>query len=194
MTSRDSTGPRIAVVVGSTRPGRRADAVAEWVQRLAAKREDAVFEVLDIADFALPLLDEPLPAMSGRYSQPHTRRWAEAVAGYDGFVFVVPEYNHSVPGALKNAIDFLYGEWVDKAAGFVSYGASAAGVRAIEQLRLILSELQIATVRDQVALSLRTDFTDRTAFTPDEHQEHALGRMLDQVVRWSTALRPLRAA
>ena len=115
---------RIAIVLGSTRPGRLGKAVAEWVLQRSAERTDAQFELLDVADFDLPLLDEPLPPSLGRHEHGHTRAWAEAVAGFDGFVFVTGEYNHSVPGALKNALDYLYAEWNNKAAAFVSYGSA----------------------------------------------------------------------
>ncbi|MFF4197882.1 NADPH-dependent FMN reductase [Nonomuraea sp. NPDC001831] len=99
------------------RTRRRGPAVAEWVAEVAGREQPAAgFEIIDLADFGLPLLDEPHPPASGLYGNAHTIRWAEAIAGYDGFVFVTPEYNHSVPGALKNALDFVYAEWHDKAA------------------------------------------------------------------------------
>src|SRR5690606_17611436 len=110
----------------------------------------AEFEIVDIADYNLPLLDEPIPPAMGQYSKEHTKKWAKKIAQFDGFVFVTPEYNHATSGALKNAIDFLYQEWNNKAAGFVSYG-SAGGTRAVENLRLIMAELQIADVRSQVS-------------------------------------------
>ncbi|MFI0900775.1 NADPH-dependent FMN reductase [Streptomyces sp. NPDC020983] len=190
---------RIGIVVGTTRPGRRGHAVAAWIAAAAARRHpDADFEIVDLADFGLPLLDEELPAMAGRYAHPHTRRWADAIARLDSFVFVTPEYNHSVPGALKNALDFLYAEWNDKAAGVVSYGVHG-GTRAAEHLRLILSELRVATVRSQVALSLRDDFTApaaegpaTTAVAPDPHTHGPLGALLDDVLSWSRALEPVR--
>ncbi len=184
---------KIAIIVGSTRPGRRADAVAQWVRDIAAKRGDADFEVVDIADFDLPHLDEVVPPAMGQYSQPHTKAWAEKIASFDGFVFVTPEYNHSTSGALKNAIDFLYAEWNNKAAAFVSYG-SAGGTRAVEHLRLIMGELQVADVRAQTALSLFTDFENFSVFMPAAHQEDSVTAMLDQLVAWSGALKPLRAA
>jgi NAD(P)H-dependent FMN reductase len=155
-------------------------------------------DVLDLVEYALPLLDEPLPAAWGEYRNAHTDRWAAAIAGYDGFVFVTPEYNHSVPAALKNAIDYVFAEWHDKAAGFVSYGAHSGGTRAVEHLRQILAEVKVATVRTQVALSLFTDFeiTDPTQpgiCAPAEQHEATLSELLDEVVAWSTALSPLRA-
>ena len=184
---------RIGIIVGSTRPGRKAETVAKWVAEHAAKRTDAQFEVIDIASFNLPLLDEPMPASMGQYSKEHTKRWAEAIAACDGFVFVTPEYNHGPSGALKNAIDFIYAEWNNKAAGFVSYG-SAGGVRAVEHLRGIMAELQVADVRQAVSMSLHTDWVEWTTFKPAPNHERSLATMFDQLVKWSEALKTVRAA
>lgn len=184
--------PKLAVIVGSTRPGRNGLAVAQWVQSIASKRTDAQFELVDIESFGLPLLDEPVPPSMGQYSKPHTLAWAEKIASFDGFVFVTPEYNHSTSGALKNAIDYLYKEWNNKAAGFVGYG-SAGGARAVEHLRAIMAEVQVATVRNQVMLSLFTDFEKFSVFKPASHQEKAVNAMLDQLVSWTNALKPLRS-
>jgi len=182
---------RIAVIVGSTRPGRHAEAVAKWVCDIASRRTDAAYELVDIQDYGLPLLDEPVPPSLGKYSKDHTRRWAAKIAEFDAFVFVTPEYNHGPSGALKNAIDFLYREWNNKAAGFVSYGG-AGGARAVEQLRLIMAELQIADVRAQVLLSLATDFENYSVFRPHVRHEKTLGTVLDQVTAWGTAMKTLR--
>ncbi|MFJ4845750.1 MULTISPECIES: NADPH-dependent FMN reductase [unclassified Streptomyces] len=182
---------RIAVILGSTRPGRNGAAVAEWVYDNAAARNDAEYELVDVEDLGLPLLDEQVPPSMGHYSRPHTQAWAERVASFDGFVFVTAEYNHSIPGALKNAIDFLYAEWNNKAAGFVAYG-SAGGTRAVEHLRLVMAEVQVATVRGQVALSLFHDFVDMSRFEPGPRRAQELAVVLDQVVAWSKALAPLR--
>jgi NAD(P)H-dependent FMN reductase len=182
---------KVAIIIGSTRPGRKAEAVARWVHDIAKKRGDADFEVVDIKDFNLPLLDEPIPPSSGKYSQPHTKAWAAKIDSFDAFVFVTPEYNHGPSGALKNALDFLYREWNDKAAGFVGYG-NAGGARAVEQLRLVMCELQVAAVRKQVALSLYTDFEQFTTFKPDPRHEKSVDGMLDQVIAWGGALKTLR--
>lgn len=183
---------RIAIVTGSTRPGRNNEAVAKWVHQLAQKRNDADYELVDIQAFDLPLLDEPVPPAMGKYSQPHTKAWAAKIAPVDGFVFVTPEYNHGTSAALKNAIDFLYAEWNNKAAGFVSYG-SAGGARAVEQLRLSLSECQVAHVRAQVMLSLVTDFEHMKDFKPHPRHEKALATMLDQLLVWTDAMKMVRA-
>ena len=196
----DGHALKVAIIVGSTRPGRKADAVARWVHGIATRRDDATFEIVDLADYALPLLDEPMPPMAGQYSRPHTHEWAATIGAFDAYVFVTPEYNHSVPAALKNAIDFLHAEWSDKAAGFVSYGVHG-GTRAVEHLRLTMGELKVADVRSQVVLQVFTDFvfTDPTdpmdpgVVTPGPHQEPTLMEMLTEVIAWSAALKPLRA-
>jgi NAD(P)H-dependent FMN reductase len=181
----------IAIILGSTRPGRNTEAVAKWVLALANTRNDATYTLVDLADFNLPPLDEAIPPSMGQYGQPHTKAWAAKVAAFDGYVFVTPEYNHSFPAALKNALDAVYAEWNNKAAGFVSLG-SASGVRAVEHLRGIAGELQLADVRSQVMLSLFTDFKDFSEFTPHPRHEPEVHAMLDQLVAWSGALKPLR--
>lgn len=181
---------KVAIIIGSTRPGRKGEAVGQWVYRSAQQRKDAAFELVDLRDFNLPLLDEPVPPLMHQYSKPHTKAWAAKIDSFDAFVFVTPEYNHATCGALKNAIDFLYREWNNKAAGFVGYG-SAGGTRAVENLRLIMGEVQVADVREQVALSLFTDFKDDT-FQPDPKHEKSLNAVFDQVIAWGEALKPLR--
>jgi NAD(P)H-dependent FMN reductase len=182
---------RTAIVIGSTRPGRNGQAVGKWVHDIASKRKDSVFELVDLKDYELPLLDEPVPPSLGRYSKPHTKAWAAKVASFDAFVFVTAEYNHSPGAALKNALDYLYAEWNNKAAGFVGYG-SAGGTRAVEHLRGVMGELQVADVRAQVALSLVDDFQNYSVFTPRAHHEASLNTMLDQVVAWGGALKAMR--
>jgi len=182
---------KVGIILGSTRPNRIGEAVAKWVHGLAVARDHADYELVDVKDFELPLLDEPIPPSQGKYSQPHTKKWAAKIDSFDAFVFVTPEYNHSTSGALKNAIDFLYKEWNNKAAGFVSYG-SAGGVRAVEHLRLIMAELQIADVRAQVMLSLFTDFENYSTFKPAPQHEQTVKQMLNQVLAWGTALRTVR--
>src|SRR5258706_12967790 len=124
---------KIAVIIGSTRPGRVGESVAKWVFEITKKRTDAAFELVDIKDFNLPLLDEPVPPSLGQYSKEHTQMWAATIDSFDAFVLVTPEYNHGTSGDLKNAIDFLFKEWNNNAAGVVSYEASS-GVRAVASL------------------------------------------------------------
>lgn len=181
----------IAIILGSTRPNRNGEAVAKWVNEIARKRKDTKFELVDIKDFNLPLLDEPIPAMQGQYSKEHTKKWAAKIASFDAFIFVTPEYNHGIPGALKNAIDFLYREWNNKAAGFISYG-STGGTRSVEQLRLVMGELMVADVREQVVLSLGTDFINYNEFKPNQVHEKEVNTLLDQVIAWGAAMKTLR--
>lgn len=184
---------KIGIIIASTRPGRLGDNVARWVHGAAVEHGGAEFELVDLKDAGLPHLDEPVPALMGQYTRPHTQRWAATVASFDAYVFVTPEYNRTFPGALKTAIDFVYAEWNNKAAGFVSYGVNG-GALAVEHLRNVMGALGIATVRDQVALSLHNDFVDFTAFKPQAHQEDAVTTMLDAVIAWGGALKPLRNA
>jgi len=183
---------KIAIVTGSIRPGRQSLNVARWVQSIARKRGDATYEVVDIADFELPVWDEATPPSMGPGEKAHSRAWSQKMAEYDAYVFVVSEYNHSITGALKNALDYLKPELENKAAGFVSYGA-AGGARAVEHLRGILSEQQVAHVRNSVLLSLFTDFENFSVLSPTEPATAAVGPMLDQLVVWTRAMEAVRA-
>ena len=182
---------KIGIIVGSTRPGRKAAAVAEWVYEILKPRKDAEFEIVDIDEYKLPLLDEPIPPSLNRYSQEHTKTWSAKIDSLDAYIFVTPEYNHGTSAALKNAIDYLFIEWNNKAAGFVSYGA-AGGVRAVENLRLVMGELKVASVRAQVTLSLFTDFENFTTFKPHDRHDKAVDALADDVIAWGGALKTLR--
>lgn len=183
---------KIAVVLGSTRQGRKGEAVAHWVLEQARQRDDAEFALLDLADFDLPLLTEPtVPGAANRnYETPQTREWSKAIDGYDGFVWVSPEYNHGVPAALKNAFDVLYPEWGHKAVAIVGYGADGA-VRATEHWRVIFANAHLVAVRGQLSLSTMTEWAGST-FAPNERRAKELSGVLDQLVRLAGALAPLR--
>jgi NAD(P)H-dependent FMN reductase len=182
---------KIAIILGSTRPGRNGKAVADWVVEKAATRAAATYELVDLADYPLPHIDEAMPPSMGQYAGEHTKAWAAKIGAYDGFVFVTPEYNHSTSGVLKNAIDYLYGEWNNKAAAFVSYG-SLGGARAIEHLRTIASELQIAHIRQQLSFSLFTDFENFSSFTPGAQHDASAELLFDQLESWTQAMKTVR--
>lgn len=186
------SGLKIAIILGSTPPGRKGEAIANWVLAQASTRTGADYELVDLADHPLPFLDEPLPPSLGRYAGEHTKAWASKIAGYDGFVFVSPEYNHSTSAVLKNAIDYLNAEWNNKAAAFVSYGA-LGGARAIEHLRGIASELQIAHVRHQLSFSLFTDFENFSVFKPGPQHIDGAQALFDQLESWTGALKTVRS-
>ncbi|WP_299092415.1 NADPH-dependent FMN reductase [uncultured Metabacillus sp.] len=175
----------IGIILGSTRQGRVSPQVGEWVKSIADKRGDANYEIVDIADFNLPFLG----TTDG--TEPGIAAWNEKLSSLDGFVFIVQEYNHSITGALKNALDFAREAWNNKAAGIVSYG-STGGARAAEHLRGICGELKIADVRTHPTLSLFTDFENGSVFKPQELHLTNVNVMLDEVVAWSGALKPLR--
>ena len=181
---------KIAIILGSTRPNRNGEQVADWVAKQASSR-NASYDLIDLRDHPLPILDEPVPPSMGQYQHDHTKAWGEVIGQYDGFVFVTPEYNHSTSGVLKNAIDHLYAEWNNKACAFVGYG-SLGGARAVEHLRAITSELQLAHVRQQVALSLYQDWEDFEDFKPAQPNEEALTTLFDQLESWAEALKSTR--
>ena len=184
----------VGIIIGSTRPNRVGESVGRWVFDNASKRDDAHFEVIDLKEYNLPLLDEPAPAAMVHptaYTKEHTRRWSQKISSMDAFIFVTPEYNHGTSGALKNALDFLYQEWNNKAAGFVAYG-SAGGTRAVESLRTTMGELQVATIRTQLAFSLSSDFENYTQFKPAPFHLKLLDSMIDQLLSWGTAMQDVR--
>lgn len=176
---------KIGIIIGSTRQGRVSPQVAEWVHKIAEKRGDAQYDIIDIADFKLPLLGEPGYDTSG------VTDWVEQITNCDGYVFIVSEYNHSLAPSLKNALDYLKTEMHNKAAGIVSYGA-VGGARATEHLRGVLGEFLVADVRAHPALSLFNDFENMTVFKPQELHEKIVNQMFDQLLLWSTALATIR--
>ncbi|MFD1212827.1 NADPH-dependent FMN reductase [Arthrobacter sp. GCM10027362] len=188
----DGVPLRIAVVTGSTRPGRVNNQVAEWVLAQLAARTDARFELVDINSFDLPLLDEPYPAAYQNYQNEHTKALAARISEFDGYIFVTNEYNHSAGPALINALSFLNAEFNNKAAGIVSYG-SMGGARAAEHLRGALSELQIAHVRNQVMFNLFTDFENFSEFKPTAQNAGTLAPMVDQLVPWTKGFAAVRS-
>lgn len=175
----------IGIILGSTRQGRVSPQVGQWIKEIADQRGDANYEIVDINDYNLPFLG----TTDG--SEPGIAAWNQKLGELDGFVFIVQEYNHSITGALKNAIDFAREAWNNKSAGIVSYG-STGGARAAEHLRGILGELLVADVRVHPTLSLFTDFENGSVFKPQALHLDNVNAMLDQVVAWSGALKTLR--
>lgn len=179
---------KIGIVQGSVREGRNGDAVAKWIHDFAEKRNDAEYEIVDLVNYNLPFLGA---ANAHADADTHIKAWSEKMASFDGYIFITPEYNHAVGGALKNALDFLNPELNNKAAGFVGYG-SLGGTRAHENLRLILGELQVADVRTAVTFSLMSDFENMSVFKPADYHADNANAMLDQVLSWSGALKTVR--
>lgn len=180
------------VIVGSTRPERVGLRVAEWFGERVT--EDGRFELdlVDLEVLALPFLDEPEHPRFRRYTKPHTIAWSERVGAADAVVFVTPEYNHSFPAPLKNAIDFLSVEWGYKAAGFVSYGGVAAGTRAVQSLKPVVSALRMMPVTAAVAIPWIGQRFEDGRFQPDQPIEDSVGLMLREIGRVALALRQIR--
>lgn len=175
---------KLGIIVSSTREGRVGGRVAQWVMEQVAAHTDAELTLIDLQTYQLPLL--------GEGTAEHLELFKADVQKQDGFIFVTAEYNHSIPGSLKNALDYLREEWHNKAAGIVSYG-SAGGARAAEHLRGILGELNVADVRAHVLLSLFHDFEKFSTFAPQEHVHKAnLDALVNEVSAWATALKTIR--
>jgi NAD(P)H-dependent FMN reductase len=187
--------PKIAIILGSTRRGRFGERPARWLHERAASRGDAAFSLLDLRDFALPFFESDKPPAAAAPDHPEARRWAALLGAQDGFVFVTPEYNHGIPGVLKNAIDHAYTEWNRKPAGFLAYGG-VGGARAVQVLRLFLIELQMAPLRNAVHIG-RPEFGELRGgknFEDFPALGQAADRLLDDVLWWARALKAARAA
>lgn len=185
--------PRLGLIIASTRPGRVGLPVAEWIQTVV--REHGAFEldVLDLAEIALPLMDEPNHPRLQRYTNPHTVAWSARVDECDAFVLVMPEYNYGFTAPLKNAIDYLHNEWKYKPVGLVSYGGIAAGTRAAQMIKLVLTTLRMVPLFEAVSIPFVASFIDDDdRFQPNQILIDSARAMLDELVRVEDALRPLR--
>ena len=183
---------RLSVVIASTRPGRVGLPVGRWVAETAAAHGAFEVEVADLAELALPLLDEPHHPRLGQYVHAHTRHWSALVEASDAFVFVTPEYNHGPAASLLNAMSYLYHEWQHKPVGFVSYGGAGGGLRAVQAVKPVLSRLSMVPIPAGVAVHYIKRQVVDDVFTPSPPQQAAAAAMLDELVRWTEALRSLR--
>lgn len=172
---------KIGIILGSIREERTGKSVAEWVEQQARERQDATYELVDLKSFDIPLLTSAtVPGAANKiYEDERVQRWSSAIDSYDAFVFVTPEYNHSVPGGLKNAFDSLGSEWANKPVAFVSYGAEG-GVRAVEHWRQIVANFHMYGVRQQISLSLFTEFGPE-GVQPAERRSEELATLFDQL-------------
>ncbi|HEY3954948.1 MAG TPA: NAD(P)H-dependent oxidoreductase [Streptosporangiaceae bacterium] len=185
--------PTLTIIIGSTRPGRAGEPIAEWFAARARAHGGFDVEVADLAEIGLPMMDEPQHPRLRQYTQQHTRDWSERIDRADAVVFITPEYNYGYPAALKNAIDYLHEEWRDKPAGFVSYGGVAAGTRAVQQLKQVVTTLRMVPVVDSVNIPFHPQFITDGRFAANDVLDQAADAMLDELLRVGGALHPLRA-
>jgi NAD(P)H-dependent FMN reductase len=172
----------IGIIIGSTREGRVGPQVASWILAQGSK-SGLNLSLVDLKDFDLPLL--------GTAEAKGFASFQSTIQALDGFIFVTPEYNHSIPASLKNAIDYLRDEWANKVAGIVSYGG-LGGARATEHLRGILGELQVADVRSHVAFLMNSDFKNWSEFTPQDYHQANVTALFSQLTQWGNALKTIR--
>jgi NAD(P)H-dependent FMN reductase len=187
--------PHLCIVIASTRPNRIGLPVGEWFAGCARDHGGFDVAVVDLAELDLPMFDEPRHPRFGEYEHQHTRGWSAIAERADAFVFVTPEYNHSFPASLKNAIDYLHAEWRNKPVGFVSYGGVAAGTRAVQMTKQIVVSLRMVPVNDAVSIPfVKAMMGDDGVFHPSETVERSAGPMLDELAAVAQALRPVRHA
>ena len=185
--------PCLQIVIGSTRPGRVGLPVAQWFAQRA--REHAGFEVelVDLAEVNLPLLDEPNHPRLYQYTHEHTRAWSATVAHGEAYVFVHPEYNYGLNAALKNAIDYLFGEWQYKAVGFVSYGGVSGGLRAVQMIKQVVTALKMVPVQEAVTVPFVAKFIDDEGrFEATPILDASATALLEELAEVTAALSPLR--
>lgn len=185
---------KLQVIIVSTRPGRAGEPIADWFVSEAQRDGRFDIEVTDLAELALPPLDEPHHPRLRNYVHGHTRAWSRTVEASDAFVLVMPEYNHGFAASIKNAIDYLHDEWAHKPVGFVSYGGISGGMRAVQLLKPVLSCLRMIPVTDQVALANFGQFLNGGVFAPGEPASVAVTVMLDDLERTMHAIGQLRSA
>jgi NAD(P)H-dependent FMN reductase len=186
--------PRLQIIIASTRPGRVGLPVAQWFEQRALQHGGFDIEVVDLAELDLPFLDEPNHPRLQQYTQQHTKDWSAKVDAADAFVFVMPEYNYGFNAPLKNAIDFLHQEWQHKPVGFVSYGGIAAGTRAVQMLKQVVTTLRMVPLFEAVSIPFVTTFIDDDGeVEANEVMEKSADAMLAELLRVEAALRPLRA-
>ncbi len=186
--------PNIALIVGSTRPGRFADRPAAWLQELALRRQDFEMQVLDLRDYPLPFFEEAGPPAAVPPANDVAKAWANALSRYDGFIFLTPEYNHGPPAVLKNALDYAYKEWGLKPAAFVGYGALGAA-RSVQALRLSVLALRMASISKAVHLGAEfAAIRGGKRFDEFPHLEKAADAMFDELVLWAKGLCVMREA
>lgn len=184
--------PLIYVIVGSTRDVRKGIVPAEWIFRAAQARPEFEVELVDLKKWSLPFLNEPKSPGAGDYQLESTQRWGTKIAAADGFIIVTPEYNHAPNAALKNALDTVYKEWNRKPVAFVSYGGPAGGVRAVEQLRQIAVELQLAPIQAAVMIPLISQAFDDQGNPTNERLAGGADRLLTELAWWTNALKQAR--
>lgn len=184
---------KLAVIIVSTRLGRKGPAVAQWFADFARYQEIFDVTLIDLAEVNLPLLDEPAHPRLQQYQHAHTQAWSEQIAAQDAFVFVSPEYNFGTPAPLVNALDYLFKEWNYKPAGFVSYGGVSGGLRGVQMSKLLLTALKMMPIPEAVTIPAFSDYLDEHGkFQANSHHEHSADGMLNELRKWATALKTLR--
>jgi NAD(P)H-dependent FMN reductase len=184
---------QLKIIVASTRPGRKGPAVASWIEEIARKHPSFEVTMLDLLDINLPFFDEPHHPRLHKYEHEHTKKWSETISAADAIIFVMPEYNFGYTAPLKNALDYLYLEWNYKPAGFVSYGGLSGGIRAVQMLKQVITTQKMVPVTEAVNIPFFTKYiNDEEKFTGDELLQKSADDMLNELAKWTAALKQMR--
>ncbi|WP_346908365.1 NAD(P)H-dependent oxidoreductase [uncultured Roseibium sp.] len=183
---------RLQVILATTRPGRKGPEFGRWFAKYASNNSNFEIDVVDISEFNLPVFDEPQHPVMQNYEHDHTKRWSETIAKGDAYVFVMPEYDHTAPASLINALTYLSKEWAYKPAGFVSYGGVSGGLRGVQSLKPMLNALKMVPVPEAVTIPNYGEFLDDNGFNANELHEKGAADMLAELAKWAGALKSIR--
>ncbi len=181
------------IIIGSTRPGRVGPSVARWFYEFAVEHGGFDAKLIDLADFDLPVYDEPVHPRFQQYEHEHTKRWSASVTAADAYIFVTPEYNYSPPPALVNALDYVYREWNYKPCGFVSYGGVSGGLRSVQAAKMLVTTLKMMPMMEGVTVPMvASHLSENGVFSSNELIDQSAQTLLDELLRWAEALKPMR--
>ncbi len=185
---------QLKIIIASTRPGRKGAAIASWIEKIARKHNDFEVTMLDLLEINLPFFNEPNHPRLQKYEHEHTKRWSETITHADAFIFVTPEYNYSFNAPLKNAIDYLFVEWGYKPVAFVSYGGIAAGTRAVQMLKQVVTTLKMVPLTESVNIPFFTKYIDdQERFNGDDSLQKSTDGMINELAKWTAVMKPMRS-
>lgn len=185
---------KLKIITTTTRPGRKGPILAAWIADIAKQYPDYQTEVIDLGELKLPLMDEPEHPRFRKYQHEHTKKWSATIDGADAFIFITAEYNYSMTAPVKNAIDYLFHEWADKPAAFVSYGGASGGTRAVQMLKQVLTTLKVVPVTEAVVLPFFAKMiNDEGGFESNDGIDQSAHVMMKELLRWALLLRAKKA-
>ena len=184
---------KLQTIICSTRPGRVGPSIGRWFNQHASEQGGFQSELVDLADFNLPVFDAPTHPRMQKYEHDHTKAWSASVASADAYVFVIPEYNFCPPPAFVNALNYVYNEWNYKPCGFVSYGGVSGGLRSAQNAKQMVTTLKMMPMVESVMIQMPWEqLDDDRNFIPADPHTASASAMLEEMHKWAQALRTMR--